>query len=565
MYNLTQSYSPSIDWPVVRQYSLHLIILLFSGLLISAPILAWGVPDGPDLSMHIRVATSFYTSIQEGNLLPSWLAESNSGYGDPGVRFYPPVIYYLLSLFYAITGTWYLATVVLFTSLTIVNGIAVYLFARELLNPNLALLAGLFYSLSPFHVNELFQASLIAEYAAAAPFALTLCFIERIIKSNTPKHFLFLTLSFALLLLTHIPMALIGSVTLFIYTVVRIVQLKRHEAIRPVVLSVLAALGITSFYWAKFALELDWILADKDITGVARYDYRNNFIFQTLSLEDLRSLWATLLGCITVISLWPALLSYRTPQINLIRTNARSLIFLTIFSFLMATPLSIFIWKAIPRLGMIEYPWRWLAITSLFGSVALAASLPYWLEIREKRSLVLLAAGSIIIGLAFTVMQPVRNVMYIDRDVFNDNVETWRAEESRPEWKTVWTNGTFENMDSAVDGRGRAINILTWGSENRTFEVGAGIGSQVRVRTQYYPHWRASALDTQLSTNPAPDGSLLINLPQKKTRINLEFKEPVLIRLTYFSSLLILLLVIGLTIKGEQLNRVRRACGISEV
>ncbi len=75
-----------------------------------APALIYGVPANKDLLNHFRFALPFYDSLSSGHLYPGWLAESNFGYGDPSFRFYPPALYYLLSLTKALTGNWYLGT-----------------------------------------------------------------------------------------------------------------------------------------------------------------------------------------------------------------------------------------------------------------------------------------------------------------------------------------------------------------------------------------------------------------------------------------------------------------------
>src|SRR6185503_3379453 len=84
-------------------------------ILAMAPMLSFGVPSNGDLSNHFRFALPFHDAIAAGNVYAGWLAESNAGYGDPSFRFYPPGLYYLLSLFRFTTGDWYVATLLAFT------------------------------------------------------------------------------------------------------------------------------------------------------------------------------------------------------------------------------------------------------------------------------------------------------------------------------------------------------------------------------------------------------------------------------------------------------------------
>ena len=84
-----------------------LICVVGVSLAIIAPALIYGVPANKDLLNHFRFALPFYDSLSSGHLYPGWLAESNSGYGDPSFRFYPPALYYLLTLAKSVTGSWY--------------------------------------------------------------------------------------------------------------------------------------------------------------------------------------------------------------------------------------------------------------------------------------------------------------------------------------------------------------------------------------------------------------------------------------------------------------------------
>src|SRR5262245_41565573 len=90
----------------------HVLIVMVAAAATFAPTLLWGIPFNRDLSNHFRFELPFYEALSHGHLYPGWLAESNHGFGDASFRFYPPALYYLLSLARAIAGSWYPATVI---------------------------------------------------------------------------------------------------------------------------------------------------------------------------------------------------------------------------------------------------------------------------------------------------------------------------------------------------------------------------------------------------------------------------------------------------------------------
>src|SRR6185503_20932850 len=101
--------------------TIHLVVLAAVGAAVILPMIFWGVPSALDLSNHFRFALPFYDGLHAGHLYPGWLAESNHGFGDASFRFYPPALYYLLALAKTIGGSWYAATVITFTTLSILG------------------------------------------------------------------------------------------------------------------------------------------------------------------------------------------------------------------------------------------------------------------------------------------------------------------------------------------------------------------------------------------------------------------------------------------------------------
>jgi uncharacterized membrane protein len=146
----------------------------------SSALYVYGIPYGVDLSHHYRLALGFFESIKGGDVYPSWLSFTNDGYGDPSVRVYPPVLYYLLSLFRLITGDWFASTLITLTLLTVTGGMGMYFWASALVERRYAVFAALVYILAPFHANEMYQAGLFAQYTAASllPFVFRVNFVE---------------------------------------------------------------------------------------------------------------------------------------------------------------------------------------------------------------------------------------------------------------------------------------------------------------------------------------------------------------------------------------------------
>ena len=62
------------------------------------------------------------------------------------------------------------------------------------------------------------------------------------------------------------------------------------------------------------------------------------------------------------------------------------------------------------------------------------------------------------------------------------------------------------------------------------FHVSAGNAVEARVKTFFYPHWKASASGRQLAIHPDQSGALMVVLPKEAAEITLEFREPARVR-----------------------------------
>src|SRR5258708_29066165 len=171
----TRSFASSLSPETKR-----LIILALVAGATMAPMLFWGIPSNRDLANHFRFALPFYDALRSGHFYPGWLAEANQGFGDASFRFYPPALYYLLALTRTLAGNWYAATIITFSGLSVLGAIGVYLWAREFGSSQLAMWAGILYAVAPYHLNQFFQAVMLAEFAGAAVLPFAFAFTERV-------------------------------------------------------------------------------------------------------------------------------------------------------------------------------------------------------------------------------------------------------------------------------------------------------------------------------------------------------------------------------------------------
>jgi uncharacterized membrane protein len=520
---------------IYQRYWLQVVAI---GLLGSFALYLYGVPYGVDLPHHYRLAQGFFESIKGGDFYPSWLSSTNAGYGDPSVRFYPPALSYILSVFRLITGDWYIASLLTLSLLTVTGGVGMYLWASALTDQSYAVLAALLYMLSPFHANEMYQAGLYAQYACASVLPFVFAFTERIIARNRWRDAGGLGISSGILILSHLPLALLGSIAVSVYALLRLVQSFSRRSLYQLIAGALSGLALSCCYWLPMLLELKW----KSPSGSGQdswFDYKSNFIFHP-SPNEMGNYWLPIITTATFLMAAPAV-------VLIVRRNRQALApaLVALMTFLMATSLSKPVWDALPALQETQFPWRWLTITSAALSILVAISLPelvqmWWTRLRPL-SIALL--GITVIALSFTVLQVIRGAKFQNQSTFDQMVLSLQGSATNKDFLPVWVPDKPRIMDQPVEASGRDVHVTEWSVRRREFKIEAGALTEVRLRALYYPYWKATAEGKPLTTRPANDGALLVSIPPTATTVNVEFVEPTSTYIAGASSILGLLAV----------------------
>ena len=533
------NWQPSIAFAVVAAF------------LTIVPVILWGIPSNLDLTNHFRFAVPFHDAIAAGDLYPGWLAESNGGYGDPSFRFYPPALYYLLAVARFVIGNWYGATLIVYAMISIAGALGMYFWARSILSSSGASWAAFFYALAPYHLNQLYQATLLAEWAGTAVLPFAFGFVDRVCERGRRRDVAGLAATYGLLLFTHLPLAVIGSLALVVYSLVKVRELRK---LAKLAFAGVLGLSVSAIYWVTMVSEIRWIGVN-EIQRDSSVDYRVNFLLSTFSPDNLNVWWMNIIALMTLMLFAPAFLMFWRPLQTIVGAALRGrpsldvqervateghpyqfpVVVLTLFALFMALPLSRPVWMVLKPLQETQFPWRWLVLISMGGSILAAAGLPMiWNGVRAKRMLVL---GAMAISLAFTLSHVVREAQYFPPQKFETMVTDVRGSSCVNYWYPIWARSDARKMTTEVEANGRTVTVNSWNPEHRKFSIAAGPATEARVRTFYYPHWSATSEAGILPTRPDNDGALLISLPTNATSVELSFREPRKTKISTMSSL----------------------------
>lgn len=495
-------------------------------ILVMLPVWIFGVPSNRDLSNHFRFILPFYDAITSGNLYASWLAESNAGYGDPSFRFYPPGLYYVLALFRFATRDWYLATLLTFTTVSVAGGLGIYFWSRAIMPASHAMWAAFIYALAPYHLNQLYQAVLLAEWAGASVLPFVFGFAERLCANRNRRDVAGLAFCYAVLVFTHLPLAVIGSLALVVYTLIRMRPDRRIRTLLQFAGAAILGLCASAIFWVTMIAELRWI-GMNEVHHEPAVDYRFNFLLSTFSPDFLNVWW------MNIVALMTLLLS--APVILLLRRNAATerkrllpVALFTLFTVFMTVPLSRPIWNLLTPLQETQFPWRWLSLVTLGAAILTAGTLPLLVHPdrnvdRLKRLLIL---GAMSASVVFCVSHVIREAVFLPAPAFEKALAKVRGTPSISYWLPRGASPTAKPMTVEVNAAERAVSVHSWTPERRRFSVAVGNATEARVRTFHYPHWTASSGNQRLATRADKDGVLLVSLPADAVTVDLVFEEP---------------------------------------
>ncbi|MCW5958712.1 MAG: glycosyltransferase family 39 protein [Pyrinomonadaceae bacterium] len=502
-----------------------------------APIAFIGIPDTVDLPQHFRFATQFYHAILEGDLFPGWAGQENFGYGDVGIRFYPPLAYYVLAFSRMIAGNWYDAAFLTFVFWMVLGCFGIYFWSRSWFSIKESSIIAIVYALIPFHLNQLYTGfNQFSELAATSLLTFCFAFLTRLLRQGKLSDILGLGFFFGLLILTHLPTTIVGSISLLIYF---FCSFDRRTFVRSFAGSASAAalgLMISAFYWLRMITEIKWLNHESERYSQGFFDYAGNFFPLALHITG-KPIYIyfiqDLIVSFTVIcfsaALIPVLFRKRFASEGL-RSAFASVFPVGIFSFLMFTPLSKPIWQVISPIQKIQFPIRWVPVTAMCAAIVFGAAIGFLIknDLLNRKTIFYSTVPLTLVILLFNFTYILHPSSYIplERSKFESKISQLPDEESFFCWWTIWSKQSALKTSDKVSANGRNIVSLNQTRESLRFAVDSGKTTTARLAMFYYPHWKASVNGVEVETKAAADGAIIVDLPADSAEVSVEFIEP---------------------------------------
>lgn len=513
-------------------------------------------------------------SLAEGMFPVRWTQDLGYGYGYPIFNFYAPLPYYTGAIIDTLTNDSLLATKIMIALGLVLSGIFMYFLAREFWGELGGVLSGILYVYAPYHALNIYVRGAVSETFGYAFIPLAFFAIYKTWEKKKWKYVVIGSIALTGIISSHNLTALMTMPFLLILvTVLGFISFKKKDfkSVRPVLITLLLGLLISSFYWLPSLGELQFTNVTSQIGGGA--DFKDHFVCINQLWESTWGFGGSVPGCIDG-------LSFRIGKIHillallaiggmvLVKNKRKQKIaglfslFILLSSIFLMLPVSEFVWQALSPMAFFQYPWRFLVFVSL-GTSFLSGGV-IWVLITQRilpitsNTSVGIASLLIVLSVFFYTKlflpQYVTNATstqltkkeFINWNVSKISDEYMPKDFLKPKNVTQIPTQKLTTPEGIVqiqqDKTNRLMAIVTLPKE--------GV---VHINIAYFPAWTAMVNGKSLEIKKSRSG-MDITLPKGQNKLLLEFRQTPLEKLANFLSLAgISTLILGIIIERKKI------------
>jgi hypothetical protein len=546
------------------------VLIVCAGIFLALPALLFSVPPlGDDWVIHSLWYTRFSGQLWAGDIYPRWLVDMNAGLGSPAFFYYPPIPYFITSLFrpFFRNDPHGLHQIGASAALSlIISGLCAYLWLKDSNGRGAATVAAVLYMAMPYHLAaDLYARCAFAEFWAFAWMPLVLYFAGRAARGEG-RAVAGVAVGYALLIMTHLPTTLIFSPVPLCYAAIIAERPKRIKALVVTACGMGLGVGLSAVYLLPAMTMQQFVFLDRMKSGYFSYENWLLFSESSMWLRDRPEMLPLVLDMLCVVCI--AFFISRSRRETVAARVNRFWLAVAAASALMMTAASKPVWEVFTILQRVQYTWRFNSLVCV-AAAALSASAIQAVKERGERFtrgklkvLSALAVFCVVVWLPATAWEIYSSLPFRSADgvTVADNNEIISLRRDAPEYWTVWNksaagldwnrsqdidrwdgvlNGEFESFlrkagDAGAglprvrvtDGDGD-VTVEGWSPGEITLRVRSSKGVSVDVSQFYFPGWKASAVGETANVTVAPsepEGFIRLIVPGGEHRIVLRLE-----------------------------------------
>jgi hypothetical protein len=530
-----------------------------------------------DAPHSLFFVVEFDQAVRSGALWPVWAPDQAIGFGYPLWLVIAPLAFAVAEVFHLIGLNIVTAVKVTWALCFVVGALGSYRLARRWWGPLAGLVASVAFTYGPYHLVQIYVRGDLAEFAALAAFPWALLAFVNLLDEPRPKRLALAGLSMGVLLLTHTVSELLYVPLLAVFVAVKLLtgeaSLLRFRRTRPPVMRAVYAcaalvlgVAVAAIFMLPAFFERQYIVQAQFVRE--NYSYLKQFVYPSqlfspywgfgYAVEGANDEMSFQLGLLpllgALVGAWAALRGRLTERSGTSaplprRTEALFLAVASIVIIAAMLPIAEPLWRAVPLVSLIQFPWRLLTLTTVTLSL-LAGLGAHYLECGSSTAARSSAAATddgtpyvygavLLIALAgFTYTQP----QLFDVPAMAETPYSVIDFELRfPDMRgmTQWSERVPANEDSPLLAQYKAgqplqrvailqgsASILSQHADavSISAQVRADAPARVRIYTYYFPGWRATIDGQPVAISPDPPNGLIgLDVPAGEHAISVRF------------------------------------------
>jgi hypothetical protein len=506
-----------------------------------------GNASGHDFQFHIASWMDAANQWREGIVYPRWAEWANWGFGEPRFIFYPPASWMLG----AALGTvlpWMIVPGVFIWLALVAGGMSMWKLAREWLPAPFARVASVLFAVNPYGLVIVYYRSDFAELLAGAFLPLLIWAALHVARGDWRRAPL-LAAAFAGIWLSNAPAGVIATYSL---ALILLVACARQRSLSPLVpggVAMAGGFGLGAGYILAAAWERRWVQIAQ--AAADNLNPASNFLFTRASDPDFvkfnwKVSWVAV--AVMIVTILAAIVeSKRRREFPDMFWPLAALAFVSI---LLMFPFTHFVWRVLPEMRFVQFPWRWLEPLAVAFAFFVAAALG-----RARRPWVAWLAGVILgVSIIAAATAMIRTAWWDSSDVpamlasirsgsgyrGTDEYDPLGCDRyelpgdpddlERVEGVSAVSAQPVEELDSEsgdiVPASDVKIHIEKWSAERREFTAEARQPVTLAVRLLNYPAWDVRMDEKQFQPGAAHEnGEMLVTVPEGAHRIEAHFRR----------------------------------------
>ncbi|MGO9434226.1 MAG: hypothetical protein ACLP00_08015 [Terracidiphilus sp.] len=386
-------------------------IIVMAAVVAAWPLLVHGPSScSGDFGFHLISWLDAEHSMSTGLLYPHWADSPNFGAGEPRFVFYPPIGWMggaVLGMFLP----WSFVPLALVVLLLAATGMANRALAREVLPDGPATLAGCAAIFLGYALFCVYKRNDFAELEGGFWIPLLLLFAlrrrnpsgdfwERALDGSAAP----LALVVAGAWLSNGPVAIMAC---YLLAAVALVSTLIEKSPAPVVratVSTCAGMGLASLYLIPAVWERNWVNIQSALTP-SNYVVENSWLFARHA-DPLLAPHDLMLQRVSVVAVAMLAIAFGGGAVAWIRGAIPGerrwwlpLALIPPVVLIMLLPISEPVWRVLPELRLLQFPWRWLVVLEAPMSICFAAAV--WFDRKPVHVPMMAACAAVFVGISF--------------------------------------------------------------------------------------------------------------------------------------------------------------------